>query len=122
MEDSSQNELAPFIDRVLAATGASKVDIVGHSEGSLMPNHYVKFLGGAAKVDRYVGITPLWEGTDLLMASQSPQSARSFIAQGCPSCPEFFKGSDFITKMGGRAGAAMAGVSYTMIMTKSDEL
>jgi len=28
----------------------AKVDIVGHSEGSLMPDYYVKFLGG----DRYV--------------------------------------------------------------------
>lgn len=36
-----------------------QVDIVGHSEGSLMPNHYVEFLGGHERVDKYIGITPL---------------------------------------------------------------
>jgi triacylglycerol lipase len=50
---------------VLAATGARKVDILGHSDGTLMPAHNVRFLGGAAKVDRYVALTPLWAGTDL---------------------------------------------------------
>ena len=50
-----------------------KVDIVGHSEGSLMPNYYVKFLpqahhGTARKVDDYVGMTPLWDGTNLAEA------------------------------------------------------
>ena len=63
MQESAQ-QLADFVDEVLDATHASKVNIVGHSEGSLMPNWYVKYLGGAAKVKRYVGITTLWHGTD----------------------------------------------------------
>src|SRR3954451_18347101 len=69
MEDSAL-ELSAFVDRVLAATGAQKVDIVGHSEGSLMPDYYLRFVPnahygeGSLKVQRYVGMTPLWEGTD----------------------------------------------------------
>jgi len=31
-----------------------------HSEGSLMPDYYVKFRGGDEYVDKYVAMTPLW--------------------------------------------------------------
>jgi len=129
MEQSSQ-ELAAFVDRVLAATGAEKVDIVGHSEGSLMPDWYVKFLGGAAHVDRYVGITPLWDGTNLAQAgtlcdagkpSGSCQRFTAAFARYCGSCPEFVRGSDFLAKLND-GGAAVPGVSYTMLMTRHDEL
>lgn len=129
MEQSS-HELAAFVDRVLAATGAAKVDIVGHSEGSLMPNWYVKFLGGAAKVDRYVGLTPVWHGTNFLAAgtlcdigrpSGSCRQFSSFAARWCGSCPEFVRGSDFLKKMH-EGGAAVPGVTYTMLLTRYDEL
>src|SRR4051794_29381165 len=116
MELSSQ-ELGAFVDRVLGATGAAKVDIVGHSEGSLMPDWYVKFLGGAAKVDRYVGLTPLWDGTniagvgtmcDLGRPNGSCQGFSAYAAQWCGSCPEFARGSDFLKKLND-GGAAVPG-------------
>lgn len=59
----SPKELAAFVDRVLAATGAPKVDIVGHSEGGQMPNYYLKFLGGGAKTHALVGLAPDNHGT-----------------------------------------------------------
>ena len=135
MEQSSQ-ELAAFIDRVLQATGAAKVDIVGHSEGSLMPNYYLRFLpaaryaDGSLKVDRYVGMTPLWQGTDpggLATVSNSDPTPisdgiKQGIAYGCASCPEFMAGSDFLAKMNGNGGPREPGVTYTMLMTTHDEL
>ncbi len=57
--EESAAQLAAFIDQVLAATRAAKVDIVGHSQGGMMPRYYLKFLGGTAKVDRLVALASM---------------------------------------------------------------
>ena len=64
MEQSAE-QLSAFVDQVLAATGTTKVDIVGHSEGATMPDYYIEYLGGAAKVLRYVGVSGVKHGTTL---------------------------------------------------------
>ena len=48
----SARQLAPFVDAVLGATGAKKVNLVGHSQGGMMPRYYMGFLGGAKKVNQ----------------------------------------------------------------------
>lgn len=50
--ENSAAQLSAFVDKVLSATNATKVDLVGHSQGSLMPRYYLKFLGGQAKVGK----------------------------------------------------------------------
>jgi triacylglycerol lipase len=129
MEESAQ-QLSDFVDRVRSATGAGHVDIVGHSEGSLMPDYYVKFLGGDRAVRNYVGITTLWHGTNPAGLASIDQLGKAFgISSGieqavsgfCASCPEFLAGSDFISKL--RDGGIVApGVTYTSIVTQNDEL
>lgn len=133
MEDSAQ-ELAAFVDKVLASTGAQKVDFVGHSQGTLMPDYYVKFLGGAPKVDKYISLAPLWKGTTaggaseftakLDAAAATNPSAKAYadlLDEYCGACSEMSAGSPFIEKM--NAGGVYApGVHYTNIMTKYDEL
>lgn len=127
----SAHQLKAFVGRVLHATGAEKVDIVGHSEGSLMPNYYVKFLGGARDVGRYVGVTPLWDGTNLAglgsidqigQALGFSQVAYDTLEPYCTSCHQFLSSSKFMTKMNSGGGPRVPGVDYTMIMTKNDEL
>lgn len=64
-ETDSGNEVAAFIDRVLTATGAAKVDIVGHSQGGSMGVNFLKLHGGGNKVATYVGWGQSSGGTDL---------------------------------------------------------
>ncbi|WP_267467578.1 esterase/lipase family protein [Nocardia transvalensis] len=45
--DESTRQLATFVDRVLAATGADQVDMIAHSQGGLEARRYLKFEGGA---------------------------------------------------------------------------
>lgn len=52
------------VDSILAATGASKVDIITHSMGGLNSRWYVKFLGGDVKVDEWVSLGGPNHGTD----------------------------------------------------------
>ena len=126
----SSRQLAGFVKRVRRATGARKVDIVGHSEGSLMPNHYVKFRNGAKRVSDYVGITPLWDGTDIggLSAVASAgemlglsEAFYAAIAPACESCPQFLAGSEFIRELN-KGGIAAPRVRYTNIVTRNDQL
>jgi pimeloyl-ACP methyl ester carboxylesterase len=132
MEDSSA-QLASLVQRVLSATGAKKVDLVGHSEGTVMPQYYLKFRGGAAFVDKYVAITPLYHGTTLdglgsligaLEQAYPSQSAplADLVASGCGSCQEFLAGSPFLTHLYADGVYAVRGVTYTAIMTRDDEL
>ncbi len=85
----SAAQLAAFVSRVLAATGAAKVDIVGHSQGGMMPRDYMKFLGGAAKVNMLVGLAPSNYGTTLdgLTALYGACHRRYPVCRSPPSAP-----------------------------------
>jgi triacylglycerol lipase len=123
MKGSAQT-LERFVRRVLRSTGARKVDLVGHSQGTIMPAYYVKFLGGAGMVRNYVSLAPLWHGTAL--ASPLAQLAPVFgFAEHdvpvCAACGQMGTGSAFVRRL--RAGGvAVDGVRYTNIMTRYDQL
>ncbi len=131
MEESS-GELEAFVDRVLRETGAKQVDLLGHSEGTVMPRWYLSFRGGAAKVKRYVQFTPLWDGTNLALTGDLSDVAGQLgpafgtirdglFAGSCASCPQFVRGSDYLNTVNA-AGPAVEGIEYTGIATKYDEL
>jgi triacylglycerol lipase len=130
--EQSAPELGTFVTRVLATTGASKVDLVGHSEGTFMPEYWLKYLGGARLVDRYVAMTPLYQGTQLagavaLRDAGAPfglsQPLLNLVGLFCGSCSEFLAGSPTVKALNaGPGGAAVPGVQYTTIPTRHDEL
>ncbi|MEV6502796.1 esterase/lipase family protein [Streptomyces prunicolor] len=122
--DESAAQLQVYVDKVLAATGAAKVDLVGHSQGGMMPRYYLKFLGGAAKVDTFVGIAPDNHGTTLdgltKLLPYFP-GAEDVIASTAPALADQVAGSAFLTKLNA-GGDTVPGVHYTVIATRYDEV
>jgi triacylglycerol lipase len=111
--ERSAQELATFVDRVRQQTGAAKVDIVGHSQGGMMPRYFIKFLGGASKVDDLVGLAPSNHGT------LNPFAAPSGFL--CPACRQQAAGSDLLQRL--NSGDESPGdVSYTQVVTRYDEV
>jgi triacylglycerol lipase len=125
--EQSAVELSAFVDHVRAATGSAKVDLVGHSEGATMPDYYIEYLGGAAKVARYVGVSGVKHGTTLHGVGTAITQFRTLFPAApdpttgtCGSCNQFLVGSEYIAKIQARAPAP--GVIYTNIATRYDEL
>lgn len=129
--EASGQQLGALVDQVLAATGAAKVDLVGHSEGTVVSGWYAKNLG-AAKVERIVSLTPLWRGTNVALAGTlatlgEPSGATDQVrggpfGQGCRSCFQLLTGSEFMAELNSGGGPAAPGVAYTNIITRYDEL
>ncbi|HEY6731764.1 MAG TPA: alpha/beta fold hydrolase [Solirubrobacterales bacterium] len=121
---NSAAELDAFVDQVLAATGAAEVDLVGHSQGGMMPRYYLKHLGGAAEVNALVGLSPSNHGTTLLglftLADFFPGSSE-FTGALCPACEQQRAGSPFITALNS-GGETVPGVEYTVIQTRYDQV
>jgi pimeloyl-ACP methyl ester carboxylesterase len=128
--EKSAEELRSFVNTVLSKTKASKVDLVGHSQGGMMPNYYIKLLGGAAKVNELIGLAPSNHGTtlsgltnlleDFPFASEIVGGLLEFF--GAPSLPEQEDSSAFIKKLFGSGDPVVAGVHYAVIETEHDEV
>ncbi|MFF4714747.1 esterase/lipase family protein [Streptomyces eurythermus] len=122
--DKSAGQLSAFVDKVLTATGAAEADLVGHSQGGMMPRYYLKFLGGAAKVHSLVGIAPDNHGTDLDgLTNLLPYfpGAEDLLDAATPGLADQIVGSDFLTRLNA-GGDTVPGVRYTVIATKYDEV
>lgn len=122
--DKSAGQLDTFVDKVLASTGAARTDIVGHSQGGMMPNYYLKFLGGAAKVNALVGIAPDNHGTTLDGLTQLLPyfpGAENLISTATPGLADQIAGSAFQKKLNA-GGDTVPGVKYTVIATRYDEV
>jgi triacylglycerol esterase/lipase EstA (alpha/beta hydrolase family) len=123
---TSAEQLSVFVNHVLATTHATKVDIVGHSQGGMMPRYYLDFLGGATKVNDLVGLSPSNHGTTefglLTLLSQLPGGAGTdFLDIGCTSCAQQTAGSPFLQALNA-GGDTVPGVTYTVIETRYDEV
>ncbi len=122
--EKSAEQLDDFVDKVLASTGAKEADLVGHSQGGMMPRHYLKFLGGAAKVNALIGLAPDNHGTTLLgLTRLLPYfpGIEDLLTTNTPALADQIAGSPFLTRLNA-GGDTVPGVRYTVIATKYDEV
>gem|GEM_PF-648075 len=57
------NEIASWVDSLIADTGFDRIDIVAHSEGALNTLYYIKNLCGFKKVRKFVSLAGAFHGT-----------------------------------------------------------
>jgi triacylglycerol esterase/lipase EstA (alpha/beta hydrolase family) len=123
---TSAGQLATFVNTVLAETGASKVDLVGHSQGGMMPRYYLNFLGGASKVNDFVALAPSNYGTtldgltELASLLGVTNEINGPLSSACESCVQQEQGSSFLANL--NASPTVAGVHYTVIESVDDEV
>jgi triacylglycerol esterase/lipase EstA (alpha/beta hydrolase family) len=122
----SAAQLSTFINQVLAATGAARVDLVGHSQGGMMPRYYLKYLGGAPKVNLLIGLAPSNYGTTIeglatLVTTVGSLTGLSVSTLGAPSIDQQLQGSSFLTALNA-GGDTVPGVRYVVIESRYDEV
>jgi triacylglycerol lipase len=130
-KDVSAWELKLFVDDVLAKTGAEKVDVVGHSQGTQIPTYWAKYYGGAADIDRYVSLAPYWQGSD--DGSNYSDISAVFVEglglpptavpdTNCPDCVPAPGDATFEAAIDAGGGPYVEGITYTNIVTRYDQL
>jgi triacylglycerol esterase/lipase EstA (alpha/beta hydrolase family) len=126
---ASANAITPFVNQVLAQTGASKVDLIGHSQGGALIRYYTNLLGGAAHVDQVIAITPSNHFTDvdgllqlinalnltpLLDGTLNALQLPALVQQTTPNSPFYVNVNSH--------GETVSGMKYTNIGTRNDEV
>ncbi|MFE9449985.1 esterase/lipase family protein [Streptomyces sp. NPDC006739] len=128
----SARQIADYVDRVLRATGAHQVDLVGHSQGGgLLPRWYLRFDGGTDpahparnKVHSLIGLAPSNHGTTgagigtLTDKLGLTEPVSLVIGQ---AYADQLVGSQVNTTLD-RDGDTQPGVDYTVIATRYDEV
>ncbi|KAG9066154.1 hypothetical protein KI688_001373 [Linnemannia hyalina] len=119
----SAMELSDFVDKVLAATGASKVDLVGYSEGSTLARVYLKYFNGTAKVNHVAAIGSNQYGTTLanivtiLKAAKLFGAVKGALNPLCKACFQITVGAPFLDQLA-EGGDTYPEVKYLMLVSK----
>lgn len=128
---TSSDEIAQFVREVQTKTGASKVDLVGHSEGAFQVLYVTKFGQGVKEiVQRVFAIAPPTHGTTFLslynVTDIAPQLTRPLVdtilnTVGCAACADLLPNGDAVKRLN-EGPIAQPGISYTILTSTNDQL
>ncbi len=115
---ASARSLHEFIGHVVGVTGATRVDLVGHSQGGLLGRYTIKYLGDASRVGTLVSLAAPNHG------ATSRRLEQIFGAGNCvgiPACTQMAPGSSFLNSL--NAGDDTIGaVRYVNMASTGDRL
>jgi triacylglycerol esterase/lipase EstA (alpha/beta hydrolase family) len=121
---ASAQQLAAFIRDVLAQSNSKQVDIVGHSEGGLLPRVYMRYDDGAPYVHTFVAIAPPNNAppsvSGLLSILELVPGSTNLVGAGCTSCGQMLD-PGFYGQLN-QGGTTYATVRYTVIVSDADEV
>ncbi|KAI1263840.1 Alpha/Beta hydrolase protein [Xylariaceae sp. FL1019] len=131
MTETAQ-DLAAFILEVQSKTSASKIDLVGHSEGGVQSLYVPLTQDGVSEiVEHIVALGPSIHGapyyglTDLTYIGGN--ATRELIGElidavGCPACEQLATGGEIINQLEAAPSISQPGNKITIITSSSDTL
>lgn len=116
-------QVAEFVDHVLEVTGAEQVDLVGHSQGTLVAAYVAKH-ARPGRVGAVVSLAPLWHGTGGALTARfwetAPGGRGSLEAASPTFIEQMLPGSRFLADLWEGGTPYAPGVRYTNIVTRYD--
>ncbi|WP_376782610.1 MULTISPECIES: esterase/lipase family protein [Gordonia] len=126
----SATQIKTFVDKVLASTGAAKVDMVGHSMGGISTRQYLRFDGGAAKVANVVTLGATNNGTTLNGIGTLGRTINDLgvdilgplaLGVGVSGTQQIYN-SPFLKNLNSGGVYALGDIRYTIVGTRYDEV
>jgi triacylglycerol esterase/lipase EstA (alpha/beta hydrolase family) len=125
----SAREIARFVVKVRALTGAARIILIGHSQGGALARYYANLLAPESEVARVVMLAPSNHPTTLSGISTAADKVgvlelgldmldamgqQAAVQQGRPD-------AGFYRKLNG-SGETRPGIAYTVIATRYDQI
>jgi triacylglycerol esterase/lipase EstA (alpha/beta hydrolase family) len=123
---ASAAQVGLAVQRVLDATGAAQVDVIGYSQGANVSRYWVNKLGGAAVTHTWVGLaSPTYGGTlyglTEILTAEIPFRDRVVERVSSRAVVQLEEGSEFNLALNA-GGDTVPGPQYVTIGTRMDEV